>query len=41
VDADSELKRHAEIGEKMEPKIKEVRETVKRLLNSIARQDAM
>ena len=35
-DFDAELNRHAEVREKMEPKIKEVRETVKGLQNSIA-----
>ena len=34
---DVELNRHAEVREKMEPKIKEVRETVKGLQNSIAK----
>ena len=34
---DAELNRHAEVREKMEPKIKEVRETVKGLQNSIAK----
>ena len=34
---DAELNRHTEVRENMEPKIKEVRETVKGLQNSIAK----